>query len=228
MALIRYGAVIVDSRGTVGGMTFKATRAGLAMQRKSTPRTTPTQATSLQRARFAELSQDWHATLDASQRAAWRALAAANPLADPWGTTWPLSGLAFYIRTNLSLLALGQTKITDAPATQAVTALATATLAITAPNTATLTFTPTPTTANHLLLLRATPAMSPGLSQYSGRYRQLAVGGAGQTSPWDIAAAYTAKFGTFLAGQQYAIEALQVNIENGARSAVLTSAVEAA
>lgn len=225
MALIKFGAVIVDSRGSVGGTTFKNTRAGLVMQRKATPIRTLNHLTSINRSRLAELSKNWFKDLDVSQRDDWRALAAANPLPNTWGDEFPLSGIAFFIRTNLTLQTVGEAKIFDAPANQDVTALATLTLSVTAPNNAEIAFTATPTPADHVLLVNATLKLSPGVNNFTDKFFFLDHGGAGETSPFDLASAWADHVGDFKAGALYAVQATLVNTVNGARSAPLVSNV---
>lgn len=223
MALVKFGSVIVDSRGSVGGMTFKGTRAGPVMQVKANPTRNRNAVTTVNRARLAELSKDWFHTLSVARRDGWRDLATANPLPNTWGDYYPLSGISFYIRTNLTLYAIGETKILDAPANQTVTALASLTLSVTAPNTATVAFTPTPTPANHILLVAATEKLSPGIDNFTDRFFQLDHGGAGETSPFDIAAVYAEHVGNFVTGNLYAAQAVFVNATNGARSAPIVS-----
>ena len=228
MALIKFGAVIVDSRGSVGGMTFKGTRAGPVIQRKSVPTSTLNHLTAINRSRLKDLSQDWFHNLDVGQRDDWRALAAANPVPNTWGDEFPLSGIAMFIRVNLTLYSVGEIKIFDAPANQVVTPLASVTLSVTAPATATVAFTATPTVSNHLLLINATLKLSPGINNFTDRFFFLDHGAAAETSPFDIAAAWADHVGDFKAGAEYAVQATLVNITNGARAAPLVSTVLAA
>lgn len=222
--LIKFGSVIVDSRGTIGGHTIKMTRAGLVMQTKTNPPSRQTQRTSIARSTFAAYSKMWYSTLTVGQRNDWRALAAANPLPNTWGDEFPLAGIAFFIRTNLTLYAVGEPPLMDAPANQNVTAIATVTLTVTAPATATVAFTPTPTPANHLLLIKATPEQSPGRENFSGQFFVLAHGADAEASPFDIATAYTNYIGNFKTGRAYAVEATFINTETGARAAPIISA----
>jgi hypothetical protein len=189
------------------------------MQTKSNPITTLTERNSAQRNSLAGLGQAWFNTLDQTQRDAWTALAVANPLPNQWGDEFPISGVAFFIRTNLTLLAIGVAQIDDAPADQAVTALASLTLSVTAPATASITFTPTPTTAGHRLLLAATSEASPGQTATALHYWFLQHGGAAEASPLNVATPYLARVGAFAAGKRYAVRGVQVNSANGARSA---------
>jgi hypothetical protein len=218
MALIKFGAVIVDSRGSVGGATFKMTKQGSVMQTKSNPTRKVTQSTTENRSHLASLGDKWFSTLTQAQRNAWIALALANPLPNQWGDQFPLSGVAFYVRTNLTLLAIAETQVNDAPADQAVTALGSVTLTVTAPATASLAFTPTPTTANHKLLLAAALPASPGQAPTTQKYFALMHGDAGETSPMNIATEYSARVGSFVTGKRYSIRAVQVSTVNGARS----------
>jgi len=221
MARIKFGAIIVDTRGSIGGTTIKWTRAGAVMQTHSYARNRLTPLTALQRERLSTFGQQWYSTLTEEQRTDWRAFALANPLPNTWGDDYPLSGIAQYVRTNLSLAAIDATPLSDAPTDLTVTALATLTLSVTAPNTATLTFTPTPTPANHVLLIKATPASSPGVLNFDGKYLQIDFQAPGETSPLNIAAAYNALVGNFLAGARYAIAATLVNTTNGARGPLI-------
>jgi hypothetical protein len=225
MALIKFGAIIVDSRGSIGGMTIKGTRAGPVMQRKAAPVRTLSQLTSINRSRLADLSKDWFNNLDVGQRDDWRALAEANPVPNTWGDEFPLSGIAMFVRVNLTLYSVGETKIFDAPANQSVTALASVTLSVTAPNLAELAFTATPTPANHLLLVNATLKLSPGVNNFTDQFFFLDHGAAGETSPFNLAAAWQEHVGDFKAGAGYAVQATLINAVNGARAAPIVSAV---
>lgn len=226
MALIKFGAVITDSRGSLGGTTFKSTRAGSVMQTRSYPIRHLTQAQSIQRARLAELGVAWYALLSESQRTDWTALAIANPLPNQWGDMFPLSGVAFFNRVNLSLAAIDELALLDAPADQAVTALATVTLTVTAPATASMAFTASPVPADHVLLIQATNRLSVGQSYVDSLFFQLTYKAAGQTSPVGIGADLAAAIGDLNASSRYAVRATLVHLTNGARSTpIVASAI---
>lgn len=224
MALLKFGAIITDTRGSIGGTTVKLTRAGPVIQNKSNPTRRLSQLTALQKARVALLADAWKNTLTAPQREDWRDFAAANPLPNTWGDLFPITGVAFYLRVNLALASVGAARLDDAPADQSVTAFTSATLTVTAPNTASLAYAPTPIPASHALLVTATPTLSPGLATYESKMTILTTIAAAAASPQSIATPWNLKIGDFIAGKQYAITARLVKTTNGARTPTITSA----
>lgn len=224
MALAKFGSIITDSRGSIGGTTLKWSIAGNLITRKATPprQTTPLQ--SVTRANFAMLSRYWWNELDATQRTDWRALAAANPFPNRWGDSFPLTGLAFFIRTNQKLLKAGEGLMADAPADQAVTAITAATLSITAPSTASLTFTPTPVPADHLLLLRLTDQQSPGKTTASGSYRYASAYATSTASPLNVYSALSLITGDLHTARQVFGKASLLSKDTGAESTPISFA----
>jgi hypothetical protein len=224
MALAKFGSIITDSRGSIGGTTLKWSIAGNLLTRKATPpqRTTPLQ--SVTRANFEMLSRYWWDQLDATQRTDWRALAAANPLPNRWGDTFPLTGLAFFIRTNQRLLKAGEGMMTDAPADQTVTSLTAATLSITAPSTASLSFTPTPVPADHLLILRLTAQQSPGKTIPQRGYLYASAYATSSASPLNVYSALSLITGDLHTGRQVFGKASFLSKDTGAESSPIAFA----
>lgn len=226
MARIKFGSIITDSRGSIGGHTIKWTRAGLVIQQKATPSRRLTARASTVRNHFANFTRRWWNELDVSQRTDWRALAAANPRPDTWGTEFPLTGLALYVGVNQLLTQAGQSSTDTAPSDQVVTSPLTATPTLTAPNTASLAFTATPVPADHVAVLFATRPLSPGIENPVGNFAFLTASGSGQTSPWAIGSTYVARFGTLPAGRQVFFSLHFLNTDNGAQSpGVISSAL---
>lgn len=218
MAKIKFGAVITDSRGTIGGHTFKWSRYGNQFQRKATPTKRLTVHNSIAHARFSEFTKSWWATLTSGQRDDWRALAAANPYSNTWGDEFPLTGLAYYIKLNARMRAAGLSPFTDAPADQTVTGLSTLTVAATAPATLTLTFTTTPTPTDHRLYIFATPNVSPGVANFDGKFFFLGIGGAAAASPFAAGSLYNARLPSLQASRAVAVRAAFLNTDNAALS----------
>lgn len=224
MAKIKFGSVITDSRGTVGGHTYTWTRSGnqLITKPQTAKLKTPLQSTN--RANFAALTKNWWQLLTSTQRDEWRTLAAANPRPNVWGDPFPLTGLAMFISLNRRLNTAGESMTNDAPADQFVTPPSTATLTVAAPATVSIAFTPGTVPANHIAYLQMTGPISPGISNYLSKLNFVTSSSLGQTSPWDIATAYTAKYGDVLAGRQYAAALAFLNTDNAALSAAITVA----
>jgi hypothetical protein len=221
MAKIKFGAVITDSRGHIGGVAYKWSRYGNIASRVVTPVHHMTPATQRARTFFALYSQRWWSVLTSTQRDDWRALAAANPRPNVWGTEFPLTGHALFIGVNSLLRTAGFAAVDDAPASQTVVPLSTMTLSVTAPNVATVTFTPTPLPSDHVLYIRGRSNFSPGVLNIAGLTSFVDVSATEETSTYDLSSAWLARFGNIISGRQCAILASTLNTANGALSAPL-------
>src|SRR6185369_4514350 len=222
---IKFGSVITDSRGSIGGHTLKWSRAGNVLGTKPQPKQEKTARQRAIQANFSTLTKRWWNNLTSTQRDDWRALAAANPRSNIWGDEYPLTGLAYYVKLNQTLHQAGYSNTDTAPADQAVTSPLTATLTATAPATMSLAYTTTPTPTDHIAYLLMTPPLSPGRSTFDGSFFFVAAGTAGQTSPWNIAAAYAARGFTIVAARQYVARLAFLNTDNGALSAAIQASV---
>lgn len=226
MAKIKYGSIITDTRGTIGGHTLTWTRYGPQIITKPQTAKLRTPRQTQIRESFLGLSKRWWTILSASQRDDWRALAAANPRPNTWGDPFPLTGLALYIGINQLLHQAGEATTDDAPTDQAVTPVATATITATAPNTFSLAFTPSPVPADHVLYLATTGPISPGITNTTTAKKFLAVSAFAATTPLDLSSELLSLFGDVITGRQYAVAAKFLNTTNGALSAGLeTSAI---
>lgn len=116
MAIIKLGTAIVGIRGTIGGATYSANKAGpyvKAWGRGSNPRTEPQSA---QRGRIAQWAQNWK-NLTSGQQSDWDTYAAdpgqekTNSLGEPYY----VSGFNWYVALNTNLEQAGAAAIDDAP-----------------------------------------------------------------------------------------------------------------
>lgn len=225
MAIAKFGAIITDSRGSIGGTTIKWSRFGHVLLNKPQPVHSATYAQTIARNAFTTYSKQWWQELTSSQRDDWRTLAAANPRPNRWGTDYPLTGLALFIAINRALVQNRNSSTLDAPADQAITGLSTLTLTATAPSTASLAFTPSPAPTDHQLVIAASTRTSPGISNFSKTYRFLLATAAATTSPINIASTLTALLGDLVAGRQYAVSARFFNSSNGAYTSPVETSV---
>jgi hypothetical protein len=72
-------------------------------------------------------------------------------------------------------------------------------------------------------ILRATAQVSPGISNLSGKFRNIDILDAASASPENALAAYTAKFGTLVAGRKIAIELVPVNKTTGQKGQAVSA-----
>lgn len=211
----KFGAIIVDGRGKIGGHVASKNRSGSFLRTKVTP-TNPQSTSQLDvRSRFSGLSSGWRGLTDA-QRASWNAGVADFAKTDIFGDLKNPSGANLYQRINNNLLQIGEAALTDCPSVSAVTAIASLSAAIdVSDGTMLLTFAAA-IAATHKVKLLASPAMSAGKSFVSSEYRQIDVLTNADVSPLDVAAAWEAKFGSFpSAGQKVFFKMVPVLVATG-------------
>ena len=223
MAKVKFGAVVSDTRGSIGGVTFSKARSGAVVRRSHKPTLKQTSMTQPVRSSLANLAKRWFATLTQAQRNAWIALAAANPVVDVFGNTHVLTGQQFYVRVNQLRNQVPLAYIDDAPADQSVTALLTFSVVATAPATLTLTFTGTPLDGSHRLYIYASPSLSPGKVATKSDMKFIGVSGLAQASTYAAGVQYTARFGNMVATKLISVMIAAFRDDRGALSPFLFS-----
>lgn len=224
MAKIKFGSVITDSRGHIGGITYAWTRFGNVARRLVTPLRRQTPATQESRSRFLTLSKRWWSTLTPTERDDWRALAAANPRPNLWGDEYPLTGHQLYIGINSLLDQAGYPAVDTAPSDQVVTGLSTLTITAAAPDDLEVTFTPTPLPADHLLYIFGRANYSPGIGITPTNLKFIEATAEEETSPLDLGAEFTDELGPIVTGRQQMILGQLLNVTNGAISVPIPAA----
>jgi len=113
--LVKYGAGIVDARGSIAGMTLARNRFG----NYARPRTKPVNPKSARqetaRAIVSYLAEYWHTELDDTQRGLWNVYAAAVAMKNKLGETIHLTGFNHFIRSNSAQKRMGETEVDAAP-----------------------------------------------------------------------------------------------------------------
>lgn len=205
--------IVSEIRGSINGVTFARNRYGLYARSKASPVQPRTPAQAARRAQLTVLSQRWR-TLDEAIRAEWRSFADELRRSDSLGQQYRLSGLQAYLQFNLWRALMGLTPQDNPP--PALTAptpvsITGVTLVAGPPAELNLAFSPTPYSG--ALAVWATAPISRGINFVApSRYRIITVRrpatfGGTLTSPINILADYTAKFGipsSELAGKRVA------------------------
>lgn len=115
MALVKYGAGIVQISGSIAGDVHARNRFGNYIR----PRTKPVNPHSARqesaRAIVAYLAERWHEDLSAVQRNLWNVYAAAVAMKNRLGETIHLTGFNHFIRTNCVMKTWGTGVFDDAP-----------------------------------------------------------------------------------------------------------------
>lgn len=190
----KFGAIVVDGRGKIGGHVASKNKAGSYFRTKVTPTNPQSTSQSGVRSIFSGLAQGWRG-LTEEQRASWRAGAINFPYVDIFGDTKQLSGFGLYMQLNGNLVNVGTAALTDCPSPAEVTALTS------------LTFEndggayivealPATIPAGYAAVVLATPGLSAGRASSASYYRKIGVIAAASSVGTNFQDNYEAKFGT--------------------------------
>lgn len=100
MALVKYGPVVSDVRGSIGGTVFSRSRAGAFARIRTKPVFTPTAERDRYQSIMAWVYGYWHDTLTNAQRIAWNTLGDNTDFTNALGDTYHPSGYNLFLRTN--------------------------------------------------------------------------------------------------------------------------------
>lgn len=216
---LKFGAIVTDGRGKIGGHVASKNRGGAYLRTKVTPSNPNTEAQSAVRSILSSLSAGWSQLTDI-QRASWNGAVSDYQSTDIFGDIKKPSGFNLYMKLNATLLSIGAALMTEAPAKEELgdAYLTAAAIDITG---ATITVTLAGAKpAGASFRYYATPSMSAGISNAKNRFRIIA-DSVTPLTPAALYTAYTAKFGV---PQETA--AVQIGIDvvalNGQKSVVST------
>lgn len=192
---MKFGAIVVDGRGKIGGHVASKNRAGAYLRTKVTPVNPQSSKQINVRGTFAGLSQAWRG-LTVAQRASWNSSVASFAKTDIFGDLKNPSGFNLYQKLNNNLIQSGATKLDVCPLPLSVgSCIATSLGATTTPESLSIVIEPA-VPAETALLIDATPQLSAGISFVKNRYRRIAISATGQTSPINILSSYQNAIGS--------------------------------
>jgi len=196
----------VPRSGSYQGITSSRNRFGQYVRTRANPVQPRTPYQTGVRSRMATSAADWRA-LTPTQRQGWSDLGDQMFRTDSLGQTYTLTGLQAFGSVNNNLAAAGEARVTDAPALIEPDAIVTVTPTITTTSFS-VAWTPTPLASGERLFCFASPQRSAGRG-FEHDYRLIAVSAAAGTSPLNILSAYTARFGTPVAGNRIFVSVLR-------------------
>lgn len=115
MALIKYGGGIVQMSGSIAGNTHARNRFGNYMRARTKPVNPNSARQAEAKARIMLLSEAWRDELNAAQRLAWDAYAAAVSWLNRLGETVHLTGFNHFIRSNAAYIQVTPDRLADGP-----------------------------------------------------------------------------------------------------------------
>lgn len=112
--LIKWGAMVVDGRGKLGGHVGSQGRGGQVMFTKPRPNNPRSSFQTTQRAIFTQLSQGW-SSLTPAQIRGWNEAVELFRYTNVFGDLKSLSGKALYQKLNANLILSDQATLSEAP-----------------------------------------------------------------------------------------------------------------
>tara|TARA_R110000868_G_C10961756_1_gene768601 strand:+ start:4850 stop:5533 length:684 start_codon:yes stop_codon:yes gene_type:complete len=213
MALIKWGLVITDGRGKIGGQVLTKGRSGAVIRNKVTPTNPNTARQSAVRAVLTQFSQGWKA-LTQAQRDAWNAAVGSFTRTNIFGSTYSPSGKNLYTALNTNLTKVGYTAITIPPIPSATVAPGIEDFVLNVGD-ETLTFLVNEGSASQKLFVQASPPVSPGITNISSKLRLIKVTTQVAATDVDIWAEYVAAYGTPTAGTKIFIKVTAIKDVTG-------------
>lgn len=211
---VKFGMIIVDGSGKLGGHVVTQTKSGKAIRTKSSPVNRRSNAQQSVKSIFAANAQAFRG-LTTAQIAAWNSASADWKLKNYFGDVMQLSGMALYQRLNANIVKAGGAVISDPPAQVPVEAIGDLAIATCTALVMTTTFVPTPVPADCAVMIEATRSVSPGVSFVKNQFRVIAVEPAAGTSPVNIYNDYVAVHGAPVTGKKVFLRATMVNVVTG-------------
>lgn len=198
MAIIKFGQIIAEARGSLAGTVFSRNTAGSYMRQKVSPVQPQTPAQLGVRALLTTTSQAWRG-ITAAQRLAWITVAETFTNINVFGDNVPLTGFGLFVKLNRDLQTIGEPIISDPPLQEAVVGFDSLSLIIDnseviVDDKIQIAFAPD-IPADQKAVLYATAPLSPGINFVDSEFRQLGVIPAATASPFALGDVYIAKFG---------------------------------
>lgn len=211
----KFGAIIVDGRGKLGGHVASKNRAGSYLRTKVTPINPNSSFQAAVRNRLSQLSSAWSA-LTPAQRLLWNGAVASFRRTDIFGDIKNPTGFNLFQKLNNNLSRISVAQINTPPLPTELPSITTGVLAATTAGVMTITFTADPVVSASKIEVEATPAMSPGISFVKSEFRIIGVMPAIAVNVANIAALYIAKFGAVGAvGQKIFVRLKQISNVSG-------------
>jgi hypothetical protein len=221
MALVKFGAVVAELRGSLNGDVFSRNRWGAYVRSQPLYADNPSHKQLDQRALVEKISQAWR-TLSDEQRATWAGFALQHPTTNVFGDQTYLSGFAIFMQRNLVIQQTGNSGISLPPPHQL---LATITTWQADPSQGSDTMyaqcIPNEISAWNVAIVEATPQISPGRSQPKNKYKRIAQINEGGDPNGDYQPAWSAIYGNVTPGLRVFLRVRLVHYLSGATTVPL-------
>lgn len=198
MAIIKFGQIIAEARGSLAGTVFSRNTAGSYMRQKISPVQPKTPSQLGVRALLTTASQAWRG-LTAGERLAWITVAETFTNINIFGDNVPLTGFGLFIKLNRNLQTIGNAIISSPPLQEDVVGFDNLTLIVDNSEPVTddkvkITFSPD-IPADQQAVVYMTAPLSPGINFVDSEFRLIQILAPGTLSPVSLGDSYITKFG---------------------------------
>ncbi len=205
---IKFGAIVTDGRGKLGGHVASKNRGGSYLRTKVTPSNPQTAFQSAVRAALGNFSAAWSG-LTSAARESFNGAVAQWSKTDIFGDIKNPTGKNLFTRLNINLANTGQADISVAPDKVEILSIGATGAAFSIAATTAL-LDDAVNAAGSVVLVSATPPQSAGTSFYKGKYRDIMFAAAGTAATLDFWDAYVARFGVPALGANIGVSVKQV------------------
>lgn len=213
---MKFGAIVTDGRGKIGGHVASKNRSGAYLRTKVTPVNAQTAFQTAVRNRLAGFSQAWRG-LTQAQRAAWNAAVGDFAKTNIFGDLVSPTGFNLYQRLNNNLTRIGEASIDVPPVPGAITDIVIGVLTVAAgASTVSLAYVAGGDATSEIEVW-ATPSVSAGVSFVKSEFRLIGRFTANAATPFVASAAYAAKFGSLVgaAGKKVFVKTVAISTVTG-------------
>lgn len=215
MALIKWGMMVVDGRGKLGGHVLTKSRNGASVRTKVTPTNPQTSYQQQNRAIFGQLSSNWTGLTEA-QRQAWNSAVKEFEKTNIFGDLKAPAGRDLYISLNRNILQAGGTEILVPPKKEGIKPNAITSVDFDDTNEVIDITLQNALDTNEVMLLYLTEPMSPGRYNFSGAYRFF---NSNSTESMKVSFAdYGERFGELVPGKALGVQIAICNSVTGEKS----------
>ena len=219
MSKIKWGALVVDGRGKLGGHVLTKTRSGATIRTKVTPVNPQTAAQAAARSRLGGNSQAWK-TLSEADRRGWNEAAQQSAKTNVFGDQYFPTGKNLFTGLNSNLMLIGLPQLESAPELVSVPVITELTVTIVkAPFSLTITGSFEGDLPQASVVVEATTPLSAGVFNPSGKFRFIKFDDAADLGTGiNLAAEYLDKFGAPAVGKKIFFRAYAVSKDTGEAS----------
>jgi hypothetical protein len=211
----KFGSIVVAGSGKIGGHVASRNKSGAYFRTKVTPSNPQSVYQQIARNVFSDASRGWAALTDA-QRAAWNSAKQLQIRSNNFGDQTLLSGKALYVSVYVNRALAGQAPL-SLPVNPSANYSFAAVSAVADKSDNSVDITYSPVIPNsHIILVFATPCLSPGISFVKNQLRKFHYLSYGDVSPADVSSQYLARFGDLtVVGQKIHFRFICIEVASG-------------